>query len=160
MRIAVTGGLLLLSLGCADQGAVISAAASLSAPVDVSMLNVTFRDPFRSWQAHGSEFTSDGTLALPHSREWSTATGGSIDVAFEMVDSTGIVLTAGQVSLALRSDWRWQVDFMNATQDPRLRCMGCSGSRAFSLPVAYQVPGHDSLWVVWGGNSISHPVTY
>lgn len=46
------------------------------------------------------------------------------------------------------------------TVDPIRQCFGCFGSVAFDLLPAYRTVDHDSIWVVWGGNSISNPVTY
>ncbi len=160
MRTLLSACLLLLSLGCVEERATISAAAALDPPIEASMLKVTFRDGFRIWQAHGADFTADGSFALPHSPEWSTGTAGDISVAFELRDTSGTVLSAGEVTIGLRPDWRWTVDFMTSTRDPRTLCFGCFGGQAFAIQPAYRTPGHDSLWVVWGGNSIRHPVIY
>lgn len=48
----------------------------------------------------------------------------------------------------------------SATTDPKFECFGCLGSQAFPLIAEYQAPDRDSIWVVWGGNSISDPVIY
>ena len=70
------------------------------------------------------------------------------------------MLSAGTVTLPLRRDWRWNVSVQSATTDPKFECFGCLGSQAFPLIAEYQAPDRDSIWVVWGGNSISAPVIY
>jgi len=160
VRSLLLPSLVIVSLGCTEQRATVRALASLAPPVDMTMLTVTFREGGRSWQARGPEFTSDASLAVPHTSQWNTGTVGSIDITFELMDSAGTVAATGQVSLELRADWAWDIEFSNLTEDPRLRCLSCSGSRAFPLAAGYRASGRDSLWVVWGGNSISHPVLY
>jgi hypothetical protein len=44
--------------------------------------------------------------------------------------------------------------------NPTQYCLGCLGSRSFPLSVAYRRVAADSVWVTWGGNSISNPVVY
>lgn len=160
MRCAALPLLLLVTFGCAEQRTTVRAVTSLTPPIDLTMLTVWFRAGGRAWQAHASDFTADASLALPHTIEWNAGTPGPIDVAFELRDSTGAVVAGGQVPLPPRTDWRWDVYFFNVTQDPRSTCLGCSGAFSFSLAAGYQAPGRDSLWVVWGGNSISNPVIY
>jgi hypothetical protein len=52
------------------------------------------------------------------------------------------------------------VDLIHQTTNPDEACFGCVGSQVFPLAPAYRATGRDSLWVVWGGNSISDPVIY
>jgi hypothetical protein len=160
MRSLLLASLVVVGLGCTEQRATVRALASLAPPLDMTMLTVTFREGGRSWQARGLEFTSDASLAVPHTSAWNTGTAGSMDIAFELLDSAGTVAASGQVSLELRADWAWGVQFSNVTEDPGLGCLGCSGSRAFPLAAGYRASGRDSLWVLWGGNSISHPSLY
>jgi hypothetical protein len=160
MRCIVVIGLALIGLGCSEKPATIGARALLTPPINVEMLTVTFREGGRTWQARSTEFTTDASMAVPHTREWQTGTHGSLDVAFELADSLGTVVASGQIALPLRSDWRWGIDFFNTGADPELLCVGCLGSRAFAILPAYRAYAGDSLWVVWGGNSISRPIVY
>jgi hypothetical protein len=100
--------------------------------------------------------TSSGTPG----REFDTPTSGTARVAFTMVLPGGREVSAGEVTVALRGDWTWGFDLSAATQDPARTCFGCSGSKAFALPADLRSAGRDSLWLVWGGNSIKHPVVY
>ena len=144
---------------CIDDGADVHAATWLAPPLDSAMLVVTVRDGGQSWQWRGADFRSTPDLGMPHSGHHETRTHGTMDVAFALVHQADTI-TSGQVSIPLRIGWRWRVDFMNATSDPIQLCFGCFGSVAFALPPAYRTVGRDSLWVVWGGNSRRHPVTY
>ena len=155
--------LVLLVVACGEKQvgtAAITAVARLDPPLERSMLRVTFREGTRTWEVNGGEFRGDSLLVEPHSGWYSTGTKGTIDVAFAILDSGGTVQSAGEVRLPLRDDWRWCVDFINATDDPRHGAFGCEGSRAFALPAGIRNPYRDSLWVVWGGNWISRPVVY
>lgn len=60
----------------------------------------------------------------------------------------------------LRPDFGWELSFRRASSDPTAMCFGCFGATAFPLGASLQVTAADSLWVVWGGNSISNPVVY
>jgi len=123
------------------------------------MLTVTVREGQRTWQWRGVDFRSGSDNATPHTPERSTGTRGDIEVRFRF--QTGDqVLSEGTVTLPLREDWRWGVDIHPATTDPKRECFGCFGSRAFSLAAAFRPVNRDSIWVVWGGNSISNPVIY
>jgi hypothetical protein len=153
-------GLALLAVGCTEERAYIRAAASLSAPMHPRMLTVTFHDGARTWEARGSEFSMERGLGMPQSAEYCTRTSGTVDVSFAITDSTAAVVVRGEVTLPLRPDWRWRVDFINATDNPEHMCFGCAGSLGFALPEAFRAQDRDSLWVVWGGNWISDPVIY
>jgi hypothetical protein len=147
-----------LLVGCGDS-ARISAEARLGAPLDVGMLTVTVRDLDREWTWQGSDFHATTTRPTPTTDQRDTHTSGSADVSFTLKDS-GTVLSEGTVTLPLREDWRWGVTVTAQTTDPRQGCFGCVGSMAFPLAASHRAPDRDSIWVVWGGNSISDPVVY
>jgi len=150
---------LLLGAAC-EPGARVSVATALRTPLDSSMLFVTITDGNRFWEWHGADLRSSAALGMPHSPERATRTRGDLLVSFRVHDTAQGPVATGSVTIPLRNDWRWRVDFINATEDPVLLCFGCAGSRAFALPPTHRAPGFDSLWVVWGGNSISDPVIY
>ena len=66
----------------------------------------------------------------------------------------------GSVRLDLRRDWIWGVEIRIDSLDPTRECFGCAGSRSFPLAREYQRSVRDSVWMVWGGNSIRNPVIY
>ncbi|HEX5131442.1 MAG TPA: hypothetical protein VFX92_03025 [Candidatus Krumholzibacteria bacterium] len=89
-----------------------------------------------------------------------TATSGTFRINFVLLSDGVETTTRGTVDIPLRGDWGWSIDFWLMEEDPADLCFGCSGSTAFDVD---SLPGLDpgvKLWVVWGGNSISNPVTY
>jgi len=148
----------LLLVGCGDS-ARISAEARLGAPLDVAMLSVTVRDGGRAWTWRGSDFHTTTTRPTPTTEERDTHTSGNAEVSFRL-EEAGVVLSEGSVTLPLRAAWRWSVSVMAQTTDPRQGCFGCVGATAFPLAESHRAPERDSIWVVWGGNSISDPVVY
>jgi hypothetical protein len=126
----------------------------------VTLLTVTVTDGSRQVAWTGNDFRPRTNNAMPTTPEWSLQGDGTdIAVAFRF-DSAGVILSQGSIQLPRRSDWRWGVTIVASTSDPRQGCFGCMGSRAFALPGGFRTAGHDSAWMVWGGNAISNPVTY
>jgi hypothetical protein len=145
--------------GCGEE-ARISASAVLAPPLAPSMLTVTVRDRDREIEWTAAAFRVTPANATPSTPEATLGTSGpDLPVAFRL-ESAGAVLSAGTVTLPRRRDWRWNVTVQSATTDPNLECFGCVGSQAFPLAAEYRAPDRDSIWVVWGGNSISDPVIY
>ena len=68
--------------------------------------------------------------------------------------------TRGSIELPLRPDWRWGVDFFIRDEDPAETCFGCFGSKSFELDPKLGYGEGKKFYIVWGGNSISHPVVY
>jgi hypothetical protein len=152
--------LLGLTIACAEERSGISVSASLAPPLHPCLLTVTILESGRSREARGCDFATDVNWGTPHSPEWGTSTSGDLTVSFVLADTAGAWQVTGQATLPLRPDWRWGVQFANTTQNPAAQCFGCAGSLAFPLPPAARAAGRDSLWIVWGGNSIAHPVVY
>jgi len=148
----------LLLLGCGDE-ARISAEARLDPPLAVDMLTITVRDPGHTWTWESADFHTTTARPTPTTTEEETRTSGSAQVSFRLEDA-GDLVSQGSISLPLQSDWRWGVTVTAATTDPREECLGCMGSMAFPLPESYRATDRDSLWLVWGGNSISNPGIY
>ena len=139
------------------EGARISAEARPQAALAVDMLSVTVRDHGSSWTWQGSDFQT--VRPTPTTDEHETGTSGTAEATFQLA-AEGQALSEGTISLPLQRDWRWSVTIMARTSDPRVECFGCVGSKAFPLAASHRQPDRDSIWVVWGGNSISDPVTY
>jgi hypothetical protein len=158
-RIWVLGSLLVGAGGCGPDARLSISVPLMPPPLALEMLTVTVREGHRTWQWHGDDFRSTRENATPHTPEIPTGTRGEVEVRFRLQTGDQI-LSEGTVALPLREDWRWGVDIRAATTDPRLECFGCVGSRAFSLAAAFRPVNRDSIWVVWGGNSISNPVVY
>lgn len=91
--------------------------------------------------------------------EYATRRRGELYVSFRFATPGGIV-SAGEATVPLRSDWRYGFDIRVDSLDPTRLCFGCIGARAFPLAAAYQRTVRDSVWLVWGGNYIRNPVIY
>ncbi len=104
----------------------------------------------------GPQLTVDDDYAQSHSKWFPTDTTGTLTVDFKLTSPSLGPLSEGRVELELRNDWRWEVQFHLSEHDPTERCFGCVGAE--SSPLA--TDDTPSLWVVWGGNSISNPVVY
>jgi hypothetical protein len=145
--------------GCGDESR-IRVSAVLPPPLSAVMLSVTVRDGERVIRWDGADFQPELPVGTPATPEVEIATSGpDLTLTYRLESEAGL-LSAGSVTLPRRSDWRWHVTISAATTDPALLCFGCVGSHAFGLPEAFRVPERDSIWVVWGGNSISNPVVY
>ena len=102
-----------------------------------------------------------GTPNLPnYSQSFVTPKSGNIKVKFTLLDSTGLHSNSGNISLPVKSDWRWSVDFVLSNRNPFNSCFGCIGYSSFKVDSVFQKSNEDSLFVVWGGNSIKSPVIY
>lgn len=150
---------IVFAVGACGPDARISGTASLAPPLTLDMLTMTVRDGARTWVFHGSDFQLRSGNGTPTTPTVSTRTRGQIQISYEL-QASGQRLSQGVVVLPLREDWEWGVNIQVATADPTSLCLGCAGSRAFTLAPAFRPPGRDSIWMVWGGNSISHPVIY
>ena len=142
--------------GCGDDARLSVSVRSMPAPLNTSEVRYRIEAGSKAWAAT-LPATSSG---LSPEREFDTPTSGSARVAFTMVLPGGREASTGEVSVALRGDWSWGFELVAATQDPARQCFGCYGSKAFALPADLRSAGSDSLWLVWGGNSIKHPVVY
>jgi len=105
--------------------------------------------------------TAIGTDAEPERTDpYVTPDHGTLRVAVVLARPGEAPLAADTLSLDIRRDWRWGVDVWLVDHNPTDACFGCKGSRAIAVPDSL-VPGvADSLYIVWGGNFISHPVVY
>jgi hypothetical protein len=148
----------LVLTGCSET-ARISAVARLDPPLTTDMLTVTVREESGGWTWRGSDFRSSIEWPTPTTRDRETGSRGQIGVSFRL-DASGSTVSEGSVTLPLRRDWRWGLQIISATSDPREACFDCTGSKAFSLAPEYRGPERDSVWVMWGGDSIAEDATH
>ena len=147
---------------CGDE-ARISVTAALPSPLAVEMLSVEVRDADRLIRWTPADFRPDPEdpgapfLTTP---EVATSTSGPDIVVTYRLESGGAVVSTGTVTLPRRSDWRWGVNISASTTNSQEDCFGCVGAQGFPLAEAFRPPGQDSIWVVWGGNSIDDPAVY
>jgi hypothetical protein len=124
------------------------------------MLRVKADDGQSVWNLTGVDFDPVGG-AQYRGPTLQTANHGTLTVSYAFVPIGSVaIVSAGAIELPLRNDWGYGVDIHPDTADPRLLCFGCAGSKAFSLAPEFRSFQAESVYVVWGGNSISHPVIY
>ena len=151
---------LILLLGACGDEAKINISAVLAAPLTVEMLEVTVRDGGRLIHWSGSDFRPRSGNATPSTEEVEISTSGpDLELTYRL-QSAGTEISSGSVTLPRKSDWQWGVTVFSATTDPQENCFGCIGSQVFPLIEAFRPPQQDSIWVVWGGNSIDDPAIY
>lgn len=95
-----------------------------------------------------------------NSSEFSTETSGNIDISFLILDSLLDTISSGSINLPIKSDWSWGVGLHITDSNPYNTCFGCTDSKSFILNESYIDSLYDSVFVVWGGNSIKNPVDY
>jgi hypothetical protein len=148
-----------LVLAACGEEAEISVSADLGPRLTTEMLTVFVIDKTRVTRFTGADFRSEGQSLPTTARVATSASGPDLEVSFTLTYAD-THLSGGTVFLPRRSDWRWHVTVSAATTSPEEGCFGCLGSQAFELAQSYRAPGRDSIWLVWGGNSISNPVVY
>lgn len=125
--------------------------------VDPAEVTIAFSDGGRRRVVTGEDF--EGTTGRVDTREYETRRSGTLRVEVEVAPS-GAPIASGEVEIPLRSDWRWNVQLHRGERNPVDTCFGCAGYEAFAVAESARDSPADSLWVVWGGNSISNPVVY
>jgi hypothetical protein len=154
----------LLTLGCSHEP---KSLARVSLDKDTlfvpAMLHVRLDDGHSVWTFGSDQIGEDprypGQWWTP---EVETAHSGTLTMRFSFVTSEQDTVSVGRVSMPIRKDWRWYIGIYGAAGRSYYRnCFGCYGAEPFAILVpTYALTGSDSVWVIWGGNSISHPVIY
>jgi hypothetical protein len=128
-------------------------------------LNATFTDgdntnSFSNVDFQTRDNATTGELASPIVE---TTSSGKLTVEFRLMDSeTEQLNSGGNFQLDLKEDWRYSIYILtdSAEADPIGGCFGCNGYYSFDYINNSSSVHNDSLYVVWGGNSISTPVEY
>ena len=133
--------------------------AWLPPPLTRDMLHVRVTDGSREWALVGADFHSRGG-PQHNGPELKTRMRGTLRVHYTLSAPDQQIVSTGSVEIPLKRDWQWGVDIRPDSANPARMCFGCSGSQAFPLHPSYRTIHADSVYVVWGGNSIKHPVIY
>ena len=150
----------ILIAGCDNSEARVTINANLPAPLEPGMLSVKVDDGLHTVTLAGSDFQPAGGDQY-NGPAVETANHGTMVVSYTLATpGAPASVSSGSVELTLRNDWTYGVDIRADTADPRRLCLGCSGSKGFSLAPEFRSARADSVFLVWGGNSISHPVIY
>jgi hypothetical protein len=110
----------------------------------------------RAWRGVDIGSEAAPTASMPVQ----TPASGTLVVRAVLTTADAMVLATGETQLVLESDWRWGVTVWWTNRDPALDCFGCSGRVAIAIPDELRTSPADSLYIVWGGNSIRNPVIY
>lgn len=144
---------------CNDEARLSVAVQPMAPPLNTAEIRYRIEIGGRRWQfTLPASATANGVRQT--SGEFQTPTSGTARVMFSVVLPDGREVASGDASVAARGDWAWGFDLFAATTDPRRMCFGCVASKSFALPVDLRTDGRDSLWLVWGGNTIKHPRIY
>lgn len=105
--------------------------------------------------------TDIGTTENPNrTPQFRTPGDGTVVVSVLLGNSLGQPLASGDIQLELRRDWVWGIDIYLTNRNPFETCFGCRGYRAVPIPAGIAAEPDDSLFIVWGGTSISHPTVF
>ncbi len=160
-RLTISLALLFIS-GCSffedDDQSQVQLSIQGNSPVLRQMIHVQLTAPAWSKSLSGKDF---GSAEWPnYTLPFETPKSGTLLVRVSLSDSAGQHVSSGSIALDIRSDWRWGVDIFLSNRNPTEGCFGCFGYHAFEADSIYQETPTDSLYLVWGGNSIKHPVIY
>jgi hypothetical protein len=155
----VVFGLLVLCCGCSEDRALVRVKLYPDSLLTKNMVTITVDDGQAKWRFDSSSLRSYlGAWSTP---ELETRSYGSLLVKYQFDDPEGEVVSTGELLLGLRGDWRWGVDIFPRDDSHNRTCMGCFGYESFPiLDPAYTTSESDSVYIIWGGNSISNPVVY
>ncbi|HJQ52316.1 MAG TPA: hypothetical protein VJ825_00620 [Gemmatimonadaceae bacterium] len=157
-NVAIIGAFCLA--GCTSGEAKIRVDAWLPAPLSPAMLTVNVSDGRSSRTLTGGDFQLVGGFQY-HGPTIETSNQGTLKIDYVLVPvGSTVPVSSGSVELPLRPDWSYGVTIRPDSADPRRFCFGCQGAKAFPLAPAFRISQTDSIYVVWGGNSIRHPVIY
>lgn len=150
---------LLLAADCESERALVSFTVFRDSGlgIDPDQVTIRFSHGGTSRVVTGEDF--EGTSSRFDTREFRTPTSGTLIVDVTIAEA-GEVIATGMVELPLRPDWGWGVDLFLGDRNPTDTCFGCVDYRAFGVAEGHRDSPADSLWVVWGGNSISNPVVF
>lgn len=147
---------MMASLACGERDqAVVSVDYTDIPQLPRTLLSVTLSD---GGDARALSLAELGAPGRP-GREFATRRRGNLQVAFRFA-AAGVTLSEGDAIVPLRSDWGYGFSIRVDSLNPTRGCFGCMGVQAFPLAAPYQRTRSDSVWLVWGGNSIRNPAIY
>lgn len=91
---------------------------------------------------------------------FSTASSGLILVTAELLDQQNVAVTSTTIELPLKPDWRYGITIAIGPDNPFFQCFGCQDYQSIPISDELAFSESDTLYLVWGRNSISQPVDY
>ena len=158
--------LLILLLGCItndnDELSLAQVRLVKDTLITKNMISVSISDGRSKWRFHSEDFEHNPNYIMAWcAPEIETRTEGLLVLQFYLRDPNGGIVSNGQIELPLKGDWRWGINIWHEHRNPYFACWGCAGYKSFPiLRSECKTSEKDSVFVVWGGNSISNPVWY
>ena len=128
--------------------------------ITADMIIMSVADGKSTWEINGSDFFMTEEWPVPRTPAQQTRRSGTLIAEFTFTVPDGEIVSQGEISIPLKSDWAWEITFYPLPNNPCFPAFGCSGYKVFPLATAYMDTVADSLYVTWGGNSIKNPVIY
>ena len=144
--------------GCGGDQASVSYSFFEEPGFSVELVLLEFSDGDRTRRLKSDDFVG-AAGSRRDSGIFETSTAGELVTSFSLVQGSD-TLASGELRIDLRRDWAWSISFLRVAEDPSATCFGCIGSMPYALSAEAQSTPADSLWLVWGGNSISNPVVF
>lgn len=88
------------------------------------------------------------------------STSGKLAITARLINSEQEPVVTNVIKLPLHSDLQYSITVYIGSYNPMETCFGCQGSKAVSLDSILNFFATDSLYIVWGSNSIENPVQY
>jgi len=151
----------LLFAGCGSDDEALVHFQLINPTFSVDNIEITADDGLLNHTIDEDDYIANGNSYRTH--EFRTRKSGTLKISFEIYDGVSRQVDPvieGELDLELKSDWFWSVDFIVSDMNPFEFCMGCSGYQAWGLPEILKRNENDSLYIIWGGNSIKNPVIY
>jgi hypothetical protein len=157
MRISPLLLIVFAAAACGDRSEVEFAFRTSPAPdVTLDLVRLRFSDGGITRTLTSRDFHAPTQFDTPRSARFATRHEGTLSVEVLLARGSDTI-GAGSATIPLKRDWRWGVEVFVTNVNPIHQCFGCFGSQSFPAATAR---GGDSLFIVWGGNSISNPVVY
>jgi hypothetical protein len=158
MGCALSFAIAVIVTGCSADQASVSYTFLEEPGFQVDLLVLEFSDGSLTRRLTDDDFEA-ATGSRRDTRVFGTRTAGELVTSFWLLQGSD-TLSSGELRIELRSDWAWNIGFLRADEDPSGTCFGCVGAAPYELAPSAQAVPTDSLWLVWGGNSISDPVVF
>lgn len=88
------------------------------------------------------------------------STYGKLSVSAQLVNPKKEPVVTNTIELPLHSDLEYSITVSIGNSNPINTCFGCVGSKPVSLESILNFATTDSLYIVWGKNSIKNPVYF
>ena len=115
------------------------------------------------WQRtlSGADFSPDDTVIYTTKPiMFDTPGWGILTTEVTLIDSTGAHKSTGVLTLDLRFDWRWTIVFEITKRNPIPPNTYDTSCVIFPVDSFFITNPRDSLYIVYSGHSIKHPIEY